>query len=304
MSKIRSKSLFKIGQNIDPNKLSINFNKKNQIGFQLKLLENLRNSKKEFEKFEENYSPKLDDDLKSEKKVIKRLSNNNIKYDDNSVYCISDSSISKSNNEIVIKKNITNIQNQKKLNSLTFKLISNIDSLIEISPDLSIFINKNFPINEETKLLDVWIDIENNKDNKQYKFLFLKIFFIINKYFQEEKQISKIDAANKIYYKIIKLILLVSVLCLFTIIYIGVDLGIINNIKKLVSLTTKSLLNFYEIFNLKKLSNADDVLIDKFNRMNLKGFKIQNFQLKTKDLIQYLNKESDFIGMGIKQLAK
>lgn len=45
-SKNRSKSQIKMGFDFDPNQVSTNFNKKNQIGFKLKLLENIRNTKK------------------------------------------------------------------------------------------------------------------------------------------------------------------------------------------------------------------------------------------------------------------
>lgn len=305
-NKIRSKSLFK-SQEIDPNKLSINFNKRNQIGFQLKLLENLRNSKKTFEKYDENkseiqnYQIIKDDNKKSNKiKFPLELSNNEINSNDNSEYLISDSLIS--NNEGLNKDIINN--NQKKTNNIFLKLINDIDSLVDISSDLSKFVNIKYPLMEETKLLDVWLDLEDNKDYRQYKSLFLKTMFIINKHFKEERQILTIEIANKIYYRIIKFIILVSVLCLFVIIYIGIDSGIIKNIKKLISLTSKCFLNFYEIFNIKKLSNANEILIEKFNKINIKGYKIESIHLKSRDLIQYLNKECDYIGMGIKQFLK
>lgn len=352
-SKTRSKSLLRAGFDIDPNQLSTNFNKKNQIGFKLKLLENLRNSKKIIEKYEEgldetiNDSPKPEKDTKRAEKLMNYLENFrkrnnslnplNSNRDQNEITdrypsnrtrekSVSSKNIKKykqiniesnsnynnqnmiNNKEEEDKKNINQHYSTNNLsnNVVSNKLIEDLDSLVEINTDLSSYVNENCSIDEETKLLDVWIDYELSLiENKTCKQHLIRVLYIFYKYYTLEKNVFLNDLANKNYYKLIKLILAITAASLFVIIYIGYDLNIKTHLKKLTAAVSKPLMHTYEIFGIKKLcKNVSVDLVDKYIKFTNKNYKLQKSMIKNPNVLVYMSKEIDNAGLSLKQFAK
>ena len=394
-SKYRSKSQLKIGYEIDPNKCSTNFNKKNQIGFKLKLLENLRNSKKTIEKFEEKqndnnnncintnesdnlnsvsnkyierlkYSGKIKhnkayNNIEDKKKQANNISNtnnlnynnvtssrskekhyshktilnqNNINskyynYDLNNALNNKDSLTSKNteNNKMKLNLNDNNANNKDIKHRVVVLDYSNRELITEINTDFSCYVNKHYPIDKETKILEVWIELENNlNDNKSIKNQIIKIMYIYNKYINysnidimnsDNKQSSKvlennektptyIQSANCSFYKLLKIILASAVACLFLIIYVGYDNNLKAQIKKLVSCISKSLFKFYELFDIKELceNKISDVFYDKYYKLLIKSYKINKIHLKQNDVIGLFVKDVDNSGLSLKQFSK
>lgn len=347
-SKTRSRSLFKVGFDIDPNQLSTNFNKKNQIGFKLKLMENLRNSKRTIEKFEDNMdtiespSNSKNKDLANDKedsnspnKYLERvrfsnkLKQNFSKYTDN--LDISDNNIERRitrskekrlSNKVVGRsmvnqtalntneydnKVLQNPSNKKKSAELNFtKLISDFDSLVEINTNLSVYVNNECPLDDESKIIDVWIDLENNlNDNKPCKSQLIKLLYIFNRFIKVEKTPFLIDPANKIFYKLLKILITSVISSLFVILYVGYDNNIKSQLKKLINNISKPLFHIYEIFDYKKLyPKASEESYDKFTKFLIKYYKLQKTQIKQSDLMLMITKEVDGAGLAVKQFSK
>lgn len=390
-TKSRSRSLLRAGFDIDPNQLSTNFNKKNQIGFKLKLLENIRNSKKAIEKYEEvdetnvnnniinngcsNIDPKQESSTKKEKlmnylenyrkrnnslnplnsnrdqnEITDRypnrqreksmtssnlVLNNNLKIktkidNQHSISCnynkeesLTDDQKAKQiiknhnsckNVSLINNKeqnssnnNINNNNHKNNTNDLIHlsKLIDDIDSN-ELNLDLNAYINQNCSIDDETKILDVWIDYEMSLiENKSCKHYLLKLLYLFYNNFTSEKTIFLNEQANKNYYKLVKLLLSISVASLFVIVYVGFDFNIKAQLKKLSSAISKPLVEIYMMFGIKKLSkNISDDLVDKFNKYSTKNYKINKSNFKNPNILLILSKEIDSAGLSLKQFSK
>jgi hypothetical protein len=198
----------------------------------------------------------------------------------------------KSINQHYSTNNLTN-------NLASNKLIEDLDSLVEINTDLSSYVNMNCSIDEETNLLDVWIDYEMSLiENKTCKQHLIRILYIFYKYYTVEKNVFLNDLANKNYYKLIKLTLAITAASLFVIIYIG-------HLKKLTSSVSKPLMHTYEMFGIKNLcKNVSVDLVEKYNKFTNKNYKLQKSMIKNPNVLVYMSKEIDNAGLCLKQFAK
>lgn len=343
-NKQRSKSLVKTGFDINPNQLSTNFNKKNQIGFKLKLLENLRNSKKTIEKFEENIEEnyrKNEEDKNENKRIVllnplKKPANPHLLETDNLVRINSNErkysrpkEKSLSNNNLIDKSSISALNNsgggsyqpksfvvkgtrngrqtsiKRNLECLNFKLIEDVETLTEINTDLSAYVSNGYPLDEETKIIDVLIELDNCLiESKNCKSQLIKLIYVFHKYFNEEKNIFLIESANKTFYKLVKVILASTVASLFVILYVGYDLNIKAQIKKLHSSFIKPVFHIYEVFSITKLCKISEDGIERFNKHLNKYYKLQKSQIKQSDLCNMISKEVDNSGLSLKQFSK
>ena len=336
--KQRSKSLLKPGFEVDPNQLSTNFNKKNQIGFKLKLLENLRNSKRIIEKYEEdqeedkdelstererkdknnkvdNYNKRnlslgpINDESERQPKQIreKSASSKNIvlirdgQKDKDEVKSTKLSVSTMVTNNILIKK-----EENTKSNLPFTKLIDEMDTLVDINTDLSSYVNSNISLDDETKIIDVWIEYEGLLiDNKPCKSSLIRLLYIFHKYFTFEKNIFSNDFCNKNYYRLIKIMISIVSASLFVMIYVGYDLNIKNQLRKLCQSVSKPLMQIYEIFSIKKLcKNLSEELFDKYTKFLNKSYKIQKSLIKNPNILVYISKEIDNAGLSLKQFTK
>lgn len=380
-SKIRSKSQIKMGFDIDPNQVSTNFNKKNQIGFKLKLLENIRNTKKNISIRDTNIEDQNSCLTDNEDNIINLKSANDQKTDNlklpkrnfsskkndvnnlteivntkfvreksvSSKNCVkpltleytinkdkirnkinhsetanlkqkasvkislfkddksdNKSSIDVNNDSDFTDVNKTNFDVNK--NPLSLKLMSKleIEKFIDINTDLSSLINKKYNLDEEARLFETWIDFENSFiDGKMIDTFLKKVIINYYNHINDEKNIFLNELANSSFYKLIKLIILISTASLYIFNYIGFDVNVKVHLKKLCNSVSKSLSHFFEIFNSKYLftNSLPDPIIIKIKKLT-KTYKLQKNLVKNPNILIYINKEVENLIFYLKQLVK
>ena len=92
---------------------------------------------------------------------------------------------------------------------------------------------------------------------------------------------------------------------LFVMIYVGYDLNIKNQLRKLCQSVSKPLMQIYEIFSIKKLcKNLSEELFDKYTKFLNKSYKIQKSLIKNPNILVYISKEIDNAGLSLKQFTK
>ena len=382
-SKIRSKSQIKMGFDIDPNQVSTNFNKKNQIGFKLKLLENIRNTKKNISIRDSNIEDQNSCLTDNEDNIMNLKSANDQKTDNlklpkrnfsskkndvnnlteilntkfvreksvSSKNCVkpltleytinkdkirnkinhsetanlkqkasvkislfkedksdNKSSIDINNDSDFIEVNKTNNFEVNNKNPLSLKLMSKleIEKFIDINTDLSSLINKKYNLDEEARVFEAWIDFENSFiDGKMIDTFLKKVIINYNNHINDEKNIFLNEHANSSFYKLIKLIILISTASLYIFNYIGFDVNVKVHLKKLCNSVSKSLSHFFEIFNTKYLftNSLPDPIIIKIKKLT-KSYKLQKNLVKNPNILIYINKEVENIIFYLKQLVK
>lgn len=382
-SKIRSKSQIKMGFDIDPNQVSTNFNKKNQIGFKLKLLENIRNTKKNISIRDSNIEDQNSCLTDNEDNIMNLKSANDQKTDNlklpkrnfsskkndvnnlteilntkfvreksvSSKNCVkpltleytinkdkirnkinhsetanlkqkasvkislfkedksdNKSSIDINNDSDFIEVNKTNNFEVNNKNPLSLKLMSKleIEKFIDINTDLSSLINKKYNLDEEARVFEAWIDFENSFiDGKMIDTFLKKVIINYNNHINDEKNIFLNEHANSSFYKLIKLIILISTASLYIFNYIGFDVNVKVHLKKLCNSVSKSLSHFFEIFNSKYLftNSLPDPIIIKIKKLT-KSYKLQKNLVKNPNILIYINKEVENIIFYLKQLVK
>lgn len=382
-SKIRSKSQIKMGFDIDPNQVSTNFNKKNQIGFKLKLLENIRNTKKNISIRDSNIDDQNSCLTDNEDNIMNLKSANDQKTDNlklpkrnfsskkndvnnlteilntkfvreksvSSKNCVkpltleytinkdkirnkinhsetanlkqkasvkislfkedksdNKSSIDINNDSDFIEVNKTNNFEVNNKNPLSLKLMSKleIEKFIDINTDLSSLINKKYNLDEEARVFEAWIDFENSFiDGKMIDTFLKKVIINYNNHINDEKNIFLNEHANSSFYKLIKLIILISTASLYIFNYIGFDVNVKVHLKKLCNSVSKSLSHFFEIFNTKYLftNSLPDPIIIKIKKLT-KSYKLQKNLVKNPNILIYINKEVENIIFYLKQLVK
>lgn len=382
-SKIRSKSQIKMGFDIDPNQVSTNFNKKNQIGFKLKLLENIRNTKKNISIRDSNIEDQNSCLTDNEDNIMNLKSANDQKTDNlklpkrnfsskkndvnnlteilntkfvreksvSSKNCVkpltleytinkdkirnkinhsetanlkqkasvkislfkedksdNKSSIDINNDSDFIEVNKTNNFEVNNKNPLSLKLMSKleIEKFIDINTDLSSLINKKYNLDEEARVFEAWIDFENSFiDGKMIDTFLKKVIMNYNNHINDEKNIFLNEHANSSFYKLIKLIILISTASLYIFNYIGFDVNVKVHLKKLCNSVSKSLSHFFEIFNTKYLftNSLPDPIIIKIKKLT-KSYKLQKNLVKNPNILIYINKEVENIIFYLKQLVK
>lgn len=382
-SKIRSKSQIKMGFDIDPNQVSTNFNKKNQIGFKLKLLENIRNTKKNISIRDSNIEDQNSCLTDNEDNIMNLKSANDQKTDNlklpkrnfsskkndvnnlteilntkfvreksvSSKNCVkpltleytinkdkirnkinhsetanlkqkasvkislfkedksdNKSSIDINNDSDFIEVNKTNNFEVNNKNPLSLKLMSKleIEKFIDINTDLSSLINKKYNLDEEARVFEAWIDFENSFiDGKMIDTFLKKVIINYNNHINDEKNIFLNEHANSSFYKLIKLIILISTASLYLFNYIGFDVNVKVHLKKICNSVSKSLSHFFEIFNTKYLftNSLPDPIIIKIKKLT-KSYKLQKNLVKNPNILIYINKEVENIIFYLKQLVK
>lgn len=298
---LRSRSQNKTGFIINPNELNTNFNKKDFIGFKMKLLENIKKNKKNFGKKEE--------DFEIEKKTIKyKRSNSEKKNNRESTRIHSNSDRIKDEKTVLIKDINQSSNSNTKLKSIIMKnLMDEADHLKELNIDLANLVKCDTNLINETKLLEIWIEIDTSvEENKStYLISYLKKIFKCQLNFQKEYEIFSQNQFNKLFLRMINLSFIAASACLIACCTLHLDNSLKVHIRRLITNVLKSFLNFFLIFTPKKLNPLiSEELIDKINKISSRDQFHNKYQLKHIDIISYLTKDLDTICFSIKQIAK
>ena len=231
------------------------------------------------------------------------------------------------NNLDISKENINSSYSSiiKNPNNLSNNFdIENINKLTEGKlHKKNIWENENFF--KLLKILEFWLEIENNIEDKNNSLNYLKKLFTLIKLEISDKKKDKDNEVdnlsnlelfqilnlNKISTKFLKILLIIC--CSFYIVYHNfiIDISLKNQIKKLALTFSSNFLNFFEIFlfydkilfekNIEKAKLGLNFL-DKFNK-NLKNHKIIK-GTKAPEAILNIIKSLDTILLMIKQFSK
>lgn len=305
---LRSRSQSKTGFLINPNQLNTNFNKKDFIGFKMKLLQNIKRNKKFFEKKEDENEI----ENKVEKKYRSQSSGKNsslrVEHNNKRTKLYSNNNLANEGKATCKSKKENSSQKIKLLN---FKnLMEEANQLKDINAENPNILYENINIESITKVIEIWIDIEflidESKSMSSLLMLFKKLFkpsFYLRR--QNEYEIFKHAYLNKLFFRLLNMSFVSGSACLISISTIHNDNTLKTHVKRLITNVLKPFLNFFTMLNVKKVPPLiSEEVIEKISKISLKDHFQNKYQLRHIDLIGLLTKDIDTICLSVKQLAK